>query len=65
MRRGDREVTDSSELLEIMRRCDVCRLALNGDHGFPYIVALLAFRPPRLAPNRLYLITPIWTYFIM
>lgn len=40
MRRSDREVADSSELLEIMRRCDVCRLALNGDDGFPYIVAL-------------------------
>lgn len=40
MRRSDREVTDSSELLEIMRRCDVCRLALNDDDGFPYVVAL-------------------------
>ncbi|MDO4503427.1 MAG: pyridoxamine 5'-phosphate oxidase family protein [Coriobacteriia bacterium] len=40
MRRSDREVTDPDELLEIMRRCDVCRLALNDDDGFPYIVPL-------------------------
>jgi len=36
MRRKDREVTDLSE---IMKNCDVCRLALNDD-GFPYILPL-------------------------
>ena len=39
MRRADREVTDRREILEIMRKCDVCRLALN-DGGWPYIVPL-------------------------
>ncbi|WP_347494349.1 hypothetical protein [Ruminococcus albus] len=37
MRRKDREVTDLSEIIEIMKNCDVCRLALNDD-GFPYIL---------------------------
>lgn len=40
MRRSDREVTEPGELLEIMRRCDVCRLALNDSDGFPYIIPL-------------------------
>lgn len=40
MRRADREVVDQGELLEIMRRCDVRRLALNGNDGFPYTVPL-------------------------
>ncbi|WP_363251884.1 hypothetical protein [Ruminococcus sp.] len=35
MRRKDREVTDLSEIIEIMKNCDVCRLALNDD-GFPF-----------------------------
>lgn len=39
MRRKDREVTDFSEIIEIMKNCDVCRLALNDD-GFPYILPL-------------------------
>lgn len=39
MRRSDREVTDRSEIIEIMRRCDVCRLALN-DGDYPYILPL-------------------------
>lgn len=39
MRRKDREITDRQEILDIMRRCDVCRLALNDD-GYPYIVPL-------------------------
>ena len=39
MRRKDREVTDLSEIIEIMKNCDVCRLALNDD-GFPYILPL-------------------------
>lgn len=39
MRQKDREVTDRNEIIEIIRRCDVCRIAMNnGD--FPYIVPL-------------------------
>ena len=39
MRRKDREIRDIREIAEIMRRCDVCRIALN-DHGYPYIIPL-------------------------
>ena len=39
MRKQEREVKDIAEILDIMRRCDVCRIALNND-GFPYIVPL-------------------------
>lgn len=39
MRREDREVTERNEIIEIMRRCDVCRLAIH-DEGYPYIVPL-------------------------
>ena len=31
MRRKDREVTDLNDIIGIMERCDVCRLALNDD----------------------------------
>ncbi len=37
MRRKDREIRDRQEILEVMKRCDVCRLALH-DEEFPYIV---------------------------
>lgn len=37
MRRADREVTDPSEILRIMSRCEVLRLALNTDM-VPYIL---------------------------
>jgi nitroimidazol reductase NimA-like FMN-containing flavoprotein (pyridoxamine 5'-phosphate oxidase superfamily) len=39
MRRKNRELTDLSEIIEIMKNCDVCRLALNDD-DFPYILPL-------------------------
>lgn len=39
MRRADREVKDFDEMIGIMRKCDVCRLALNDD-GYPYILPL-------------------------
>lgn len=39
MRRKDREIKDFDKLLQIMRQCDSCVLALNDD-GFPYIVPL-------------------------
>ena len=39
MRRADREITDFSEIVAIMKKCDVCRIALH-DGEFPYIVPL-------------------------
>lgn len=39
MRRKDREVTDFAEMIAIMEKCDVCRIALNND-GYPYILPL-------------------------
>lgn len=39
MRRSDREVTDRNEMIQIMEKCDVCRLVLN-DEEYPYIVPL-------------------------
>ena len=39
MRRKDREVTDFAEIISILQKCDVCRLALNGD-GYPYLLPL-------------------------
>lgn len=39
MRRKDREITAFQDLLQIIRACDVCRLALNGG-DYPYIVPM-------------------------
>lgn len=39
MRRYDREITDFDRIIEIMRKCDVCRLAIN-DEEYPYIIPL-------------------------
>ena len=39
MRRKDREVSDFNEIIEIIKKCDVCRIALN-DKDVPYIVPL-------------------------
>lgn len=39
MRRKDREITDEEQILRIMQRCDVCRIAFH-DAGYPYIVPL-------------------------
>ena len=39
MRRKDREITDFQEILAVMEKCDVCRIALH-DGDFPYIVPL-------------------------
>lgn len=39
MRRKDREITDMDEILSIIRKCDVCRLALF-DEEYPYIIPL-------------------------
>ena len=40
MRRHDREITDFAEILDIMKRAQVCRLALNDEDGYPYIIPL-------------------------
>ncbi|MBQ9673823.1 MAG: pyridoxamine 5'-phosphate oxidase family protein [Ruminococcus sp.] len=39
MRRSDREVKSFDDIVKIMQKCDVCRLALNND-GYPYILPL-------------------------
>ena len=39
MRRSDREVKDFDEIVSIMQRCDVCRIALNNGE-YPYILPL-------------------------
>lgn len=39
MRRKDREIKETDQILDIMSRCEVCRLALNDD-GYPYILPL-------------------------
>lgn len=39
MRRSDREIKDINDIIQVMEKCDVCRLALN-DEGYPYILPL-------------------------
>lgn len=39
MRRKDREITDRNEMIDVIKKCDVCRLALN-DSEYPYILPL-------------------------
>jgi len=39
MRRSDREITSKSEIIEIIEKCDVCRLAFS-DNNVPYIVPM-------------------------
>lgn len=39
MRRSDREITDKAEIIEIIEKCDVCRLALS-DNNVPYVVPM-------------------------
>lgn len=38
MRQKQREITNEDELLEIMQKCDVCRLAFNHEDGYPYLL---------------------------
>ncbi len=40
MRRSDREIKDINEIIEVIKKCDVCRLALNDEEGYPYILPL-------------------------
>ena len=39
MRKSEREIKDMQDIVSVMRKCDVCRLALNDD-GYPYIIPL-------------------------
>lgn len=39
MRRSDREVKEFKDIVAIMDKCDVCRIALN-NNGYPYILPL-------------------------
>lgn len=39
MRKSEREIKDMQDIVNVMRKCDVCRLALNDD-DFPYIIPL-------------------------
>ncbi|UTY39936.1 pyridoxamine 5'-phosphate oxidase family protein [Allocoprobacillus halotolerans] len=39
MRRKDREITDFHEIMNIINKCDTCRVALF-DEEYPYIVPL-------------------------
>ena len=39
MRRADREIKNFEEILDVISRCDVCRLGLN-DGNYPYILPL-------------------------
>jgi len=39
MRRSDREITNKSEIIEIIEKCDVCRLAFS-ESNIPYIVPM-------------------------
>jgi len=39
MRRAEREITDTAELIAVIDRCEVCRLALT-DGNAPYIVPM-------------------------
>lgn len=38
MRRSDREITDPIEIFDILRRCEICHLALGGE--YPYVLPL-------------------------
>ena len=39
MRRSDREIKEFDEIVEVMKKCDVCRIAMQGDE-YPYVVPL-------------------------
>jgi nitroimidazol reductase NimA-like FMN-containing flavoprotein (pyridoxamine 5'-phosphate oxidase superfamily) len=39
MRRKDREITDTAEIMAVIKKCSVCRVAFF-DEGYPYIVPM-------------------------
>lgn len=38
MRRTDREITDFSQIVEIMKRCEVCHISFSDE--YPYVVPM-------------------------
>ena len=38
MRRTDREITDFSQIVEIMKRCEVCHISFSNE--YPYVVPM-------------------------
>lgn len=40
MRRSDRKIEDLTRIDEVISRCGICNLAINGKDGYPYIVPL-------------------------
>ena len=49
MRRSDKEVKEFKDIVAIMKKCDVCRVALN-NNGYPYILPLNSKpMPPRIS----------------
>lgn len=40
MRKKNKEISDWNEIIEVMKRCDVCRLAFNDKEDYPYILPL-------------------------
>ena len=38
MRRTDREITDFSQIVEIMKRCGVCHISFSNE--YPYVVPM-------------------------
>ena len=39
MRRADREITDFNDMIQIIKKCESCVIAMNDD-GYPYVVPL-------------------------
>lgn len=39
MRRKDREITNFNDMIEIIKKCESCVIAMNDD-GYPYVVPL-------------------------
>lgn len=39
MRRKDREITDKNEIYEVIKKCDVCRIAFYAEE-YPYIIPM-------------------------
>ena len=39
MRRSDREIKEFDEMIQIIKKCEICRIAMN-DGEFPYLIPL-------------------------
>lgn len=42
MRRSDREIKEFDKIVEVMRKCDVCRVAINDEkfHTFYHLISV-------------------------